>query len=393
MHILVIPSAYPTKEFPLSSIFYKEQALAVKEAGNKVGVIFSETRRVSRVNYNMIKKNHFQIKSYNEDGLITYRLHGWNIFTMRGMLGINFWVKQSLNLFEKYIKKEGIPDIIHVHSAIYGGLVAVEIKKRYGIPFIITEHSSSVLQGELRSHDIPILKEVYDNANKVISVGGALKNSIKKYTNNEVYVIPNIVDISRFSIAPINKKNDTFTFISICHLKDNKNVDLTIKAFAEVLKTYKNAKLIVVGDGSEKSTLIEIAKNLNIIDRIDFVGAISREELNNYINKANAFVLPSKYETFGIAYIEALACGLPIITTKCGGPEDFFNEKIGYMIPVGDLKELEKAMIDVIKNIDKFKDSYLREYVESRFSKKVVSEKIINVYKSVLNRDGEINEK
>lgn len=393
MHILVIPSAYPTKEFPLSSVFYKEQALAVKEAGNKVGVVFSETRRVSRVNYNMIKKNHFQIRSYNEDGLITYRLHGWNIFTMRGMLGINFWVKQSLNLFEKYIKKEGIPDIIHVHSAIYGGLVAVEIKKRYGIPFVITEHSSSVLQDELRAHDIPILKEVYANANKIISVGEALKKSIKKYTNNEVEVIPNIVDISRFSISPDNSKNDIFTFISICHLKDNKNVDLTIKAFSEVLKVYKHSKLIIVGDGPEKSNLIEIAKDRNIIQQIDFVGAISREKLNDYINKADAFVLPSKYETFGIAYIEALACGLPIITTKCGGPEDFFDEKIGYMIPVGDLNELQKAMINVIDNINDFKSDYLRKYVEDRFSKDVISQKIINVYNSVLNGDGEINEK
>lgn len=393
MHILVIPSAYPTKEFPLSSIFYKEQSLAVKEAGNKVGVIFSETRRVSRMSYNMLRENHFQISSYDEDGLITYRLHGWNIFTMRGMLGINFWVKQSLSLFKEYIKKEGIPDIIHVHSALYGGLVAKEIKRKYGIPFIITEHSSSVLQGELRTHDIPILKEVYENANKIVSVGGALKNSIKNYTNNEVYVIPNIVDINRFSIVSSNKKRKEFTFISICHLKDNKNVDLTIKAFSEVLKVYKDSKLIVVGDGSEKSNLIEIAKNLNVIDKIEFVGAVSREKLNSYINKANAFVLPSKYETFGIAYIEALACGLPIITTKCGGPEDFFNEEIGYMIPVGDLKELEKAMIDVIKNINKFKGEYLREYVEDRFSKRIVSEKIIDIYNLVLNRDGELNEK
>lgn len=392
MHVLFIPSAYPTEEVPLSSIFYKEQALAIKERGNKVGVIFSETRRVSKISRNMLIKNHFQIGRYNEDSLITYRLHGWNIFTMRGKLGINFWVKQSLNLFKKYIKEEGLPDIIHVQSALYGGLVALEIKKKYNIPFVITEHSSSVLQGILRRHDVHILKEVYNNADYRISVGGALKKAIEAYSYKKVEVIPNIVDIDKFSIDYSNRNNDEFTFISICHLKENKNVDLTIKAFNEVLKVHNNARLIVVGDGPEKENLIDLSKKFNINSRIDFVGAISREDLNKYINKANAFVLPSKYETFGIVYIEALACGLPIITSKCGGPEDFFSEEIGYMIPVGDVNKLEKAMFSIIKNITKFNANYLREYVENRFSNKVISEKIINVYTKVLSGNGDINE-
>ncbi|VYU31368.1 glycosyltransferase [Clostridium tertium] len=391
MHILVIPSAYPTEEFPLSSIFYKEQALAIKEQGNKVGVIFSETRRVSKINYKMLAKNHFQISKYNEEGLITYRLHGWNIFTMRGTAGINLWVKQSVKLFEEYIKSEGLPDIIHVHSALYGGLAAIEIKKKYNIPFVITEHSSGVLQGVLRSHDISMLKDIYDNADYIISVGERLREAIGVYSNKNVEVIPNIVDVTRFSINP-SKEDDNFTFISISHLKENKNIDLTLKALKEVINVHSNTRLIVVGDGPEKENLMNISKDLMIYNNINFVGAISREKLNDVINKADAFVLPSKYETFGIAYIEALACGLPIITSKCGGPEDFFSEKIGLMISECNVHELSNAMIKIIESSNKYNPSYLREYVKERFSKEVIAKKVLDVYNHVLNENGDINE-
>jgi L-malate glycosyltransferase len=390
MHVLFIPSAYPTKENPLSSIFYKEQALAIKDADNKVGVIFAETRRVSKINYNMLKNNHFQIKRYNENGLITYRLHGWNIFTMRGPLGINFWVKQSLKLFEQYITTEGIPDIIHVHSALYGGLVGKEIKRIYNIPYVITEHSSAVLQKILREHDIPILESVYNNSNHIISVGKALKKAIGEYTEKSIDVIPNIVDINRFSIN--KKENDNFTFISICHLKENKNVDLTIKAFYEVVKKYKNGRLLIVGDGPERQNLTNLVSGLGIQNNIEFVGAVSRENLNKYINRADAFVLPSKYETFGIAYIEALACGIPIITSKCGGPEDFFCDDIGYMISLDKDNDLKDAMLSIIENIDKFDSYKLRLHVESRFSKEVVADKIIKAYRQVLSMNGDNNE-
>ncbi|GAA0083809.1 glycosyltransferase [Clostridium sp. CTA-7] len=391
MHILVIPSAYPTLENPLSSIFYKEQAKAIQEAGNKVGVIFSETRRVSGINFNSFNKNHFQIRKYIEDGLTTYRLHGWNIFTMRGTLGVDLWVKQSLKLFHKYIESEGKPDIIHVHSALYGGLVGMNIKKLYNIPYVITEHSSSVLKYELRKHDLPILKSVYDYADRIISVGEALKESINKHSKNYVEVIPNIVDIEKFNINK-NTIKENFNFISISHLKENKNIDLTIRALYKVIKVYNNVKLTIVGDGPEKQNLIDLVNKLGISENVEFVGAVSREELNKYINRSNAFVLPSKYETFGIVYIEALSCGIPIITTKCGGPEDFYNEDIGYMIESEDEDILKDVMIEMIENINRFDPNTLRKYVESKFSKKVISNKIIAVYKDILNKNGDNNE-
>ena len=383
MHVLVIPSAYPTEDKPLSSIFYKEQSMALQEKGIKVGVIYSETRNLGCINIKNIKRNYFQVNKYIEDKIITYRKHGWNIYTMRGKVGINLWIKQTCELYEKYIETEGKPDIIHAHSGLYGGIAAATIKKKYGIPYVITEHSSGILKDIIRRHDIDLINETYNDADALISVGTSLKNAMNKYTDNDITVIPNIVDVERFSLKD-NKAKSSFTFITICNLKESKGLKELIEAFALEFKADKNVKLNIIGDGEYKDTLINIIESFDVKSQIKLLGQIGREDIAKYIKNSSAFVLPSWYETFGISYIEALACGLPIITTNCGGPEDFFNEDLGYMIPLNNLEELRKALRKMVNNINEFNSENIREFVKSKFSKEIIVKQIEEVYEKVL---------
>lgn len=383
MHILVVPSAYPTEDAPLRSSFFKEQAIAVKNAGNKVGVIYSETRRVTGVNKNTIRKNHFQISDNCEEGINTIRLHGWNILLMRNSLGINLWVRQSIKLFEMYIKKYGIPDIIHVHCGLYGGLVGKAIKEKYSIPYIITEHSSIVMNHKVNIYNKEILKKVYNDADALISVGSKLKNAMEVYTNKKIVVIPNIVNTSIFNYIESNEPR-SFKFISISNLKLSKRVNLTIEAFSQEFKG-ENVELIIIGDGPEKEKLINLCEKLNIKEQVKFLGAVERFNINKHLNSSSAFVLPSSFETFGIVYIEALSCGLPIIATKCGGPEDFFEESMGYLIEVDDLGALCKSMRRMIENYNHFNKREISNYIKRKFSEEIVVKKIDSIYREVLN--------
>lgn len=382
MHILVVPSAYPTEDAPLRSSFFKEQAIAVEKDNNKVGVIYSETRRVTGVNKNTISKNHFQITDSCEDKINTIRLHGWNILLMRNSLGVNLWVKQSMKLFKIYIDKYGIPDIIHVQCGLYGGLVGKAIKDKYKIPYIITEHSSIVMNHKLDDYHKEILRKAYNSADALISVGSKLKESMKVYTNKSIRVIPNIVNTSVFTYVKDNKPSK-FRFISIANLKSSKRINLTIEAFAKEFKD-KDIELIIIGDGTEKENLINLCRKLDVEKQVEFTGAINRDSINKYFEKSSAFVLPSSFETFGVAYIEALACGLPIIATKCGGPEDFFEESMGYIIEVDDFKALCKSMKDIVANHKDFNCSEISNYIKTRFSEEVIVENIDSVYKEVL---------
>ena len=271
MHILIIPSAYPTEDAALRGTFFKEQAIALKENNLKVGVIYSETRRRTGININTLKKFHFQVKDSIEEGIRTIRLQGWNILMMRNSLGINLWVKQTLKLFKLYIKKYGLPDLIHVHIGLYGGVAAKKIKEIYNIPYVITEHSSNVLNGTLNEYNKKLLKEAYDNADYLISVGEKLKTKMADYTDNEICVIPNIVNTDRFIINKSKKEKNKFRFVSVSFLNDNKNVDLTIKAFNKVPLGKEEYELYIAGDGAAREKLENLVKELNLDKQVKFV--------------------------------------------------------------------------------------------------------------------------
>lgn len=382
MHILVLPSAYPTEDAPIRSMFFKEQALGLKKASNNVGVVYNETRRITGVNINTLKKFHFQTVDVNEEGINTIRLKGWSVLLMRNSLGIGLWIRQSVNLIEKYIKKYGKPDIIHVHCGLYAGSVAEIIKGRYNIPYVITEHSSQVLNKKMDAYHEGLLKSAYDNADALISVGEKLKQSMESYTKNSITVVPNIVNTSNFNIKEIIK--DKFVFVSVSNLKKSKNVDLTIKAFAKNFKDNKNVILQIAGEGEEMAPLKELSRELGVEDQVIFHGRVERKDMPSLLQNSDCFVLPSQFETFGVAYIEALACGLPIITTKCGGPEDFYREDLGCMIEVGDEEALRKSMIYVMNNIENYDKKELSNYVKNKFSEGIVVNQIIKVFNNLI---------
>lgn len=382
MHILVLPSAYPTEDAPIRSTFFKEQAISLKNASNNVGVVYNETRRVTGINIDKLKKFHFQRVNINEDGVNTIRLKGWSVLLMRNALGIGLWIRQSVRLVEKYITEYGKPEIIHVHCGLYAGAVAKIIKDRYNIPYVITEHSSQVLNENLDEYHKGLLISAYDNSDYLIAVGEKLKESMGNYSKKPIRVIPNIVNTNKFN--PSKNTSERFNFISIANLKKSKNVDLTIKAFSKAFGGDKNFGLHVVGEGSEMNSLKELVETLKVKDQVVFHGRVNRDGIPKLLNGSKCFVLPSEFETFGVSYIEALACGIPIIATKCGGPEDFFKEDLGVMIEVGDEDALEKAMKHISENADNYDKNKLSNYVKNKFSENVVVKEILDLFNETL---------
>lgn len=388
MHILMIPSAYPTEDAPIRGVFFKEQAIAINSCKDiEVGVIYNETRRISNNFLKDIKKFHFQKEKVCEDKINTVRLKGWNILTMRNSLGVNLWINQSISLFKDYIKDYGEPDLIHIQCGLYGGMVGKKIKELYGIPYIITEHASVILNNRLSEYQKSFIKDVYNNADLLISISEKLKSSMERYTDRKIVVIPNMIDSAVFKYKKTSK--EIFRFITVCNLKKDKNVESVIRAFSKKFKHKELVELIIIGDGPEKKNLEDTIKELGLCKKVKLLGAKSREELPNYYNSSDAFILASDYETFGVVYIEALASGLPIIATKCGGPEEFFEDNFGYIINKGNQNELELAMKQIYNNIHLFNSKDISLSILDKFDNKVISNKIIQEYIQVLGRRDE----
>ena len=380
MHIMFIPSWYDNDRNKVHGSFFREQATKLQESGVKVTVAYNEIWPLTLMG-KVKEKSGLSFKV--EKGLRTYRYKNYN-FIPKHPLMFNIFDKRMEKLYKEVVEKEGKVDIIHAQSSLWGGISAAYVAKKYNIPLVITEHSSVKRGAYVRESYYKRIIDSYKSADKIIAVGNGLKKEIEELSERkDIKVIGNLVDLSLFDIRNINKETNEFTFFSIAFLEGEKGFDTLIKAFAEKYKN-KNAKLVIGGDGSQMEWLKGIAKSENVEDQVVFTGALSREEVANWMNKCNAFVLPSRYETFGVVYIEALASGKPVIGTFNGGAEDIVNKDVGILVEKDNIEQLSEAMNYIKTNINKYNPSQIRRYCTDKFSAKVIINKIISTYEEVL---------
>ena len=379
MHIMFIPSWYSNVRNKVHGSFFKEQALELQKAGVKVTVAYNEVWPLT-----MLGKIHEEkgLKYNVEDGLKTYRYKNYN-YIPKNPLMFKVFNKRMEKLYKEIVKKEGAIDIIHAQSSLWGGISAAYIAEKYNIPLVITEHSSVERGPYVKKSYIPFICDSYKKAQKVITVGNGLKNEIESLSGRQdLEVIGNLVDLSKFTIKK-RIKNENFIFFSLAFLEGEKGFDTLIKSFAKKFKD-KEAVLYIGGDGSQRSGLEALTVENGVKDQIIFLGALSRDDVSKWMNKCDCFVLPSRYETFGVVYIEALASGRPVIGALNGGAEDIINNLNGYLIPIDDIDILAEKMIEVYDNIESYDEEEIRIDCLKRFSPKVIVNKIISVYKEVL---------
>lgn len=379
MHIMFIPSWYSNVRNKVHGSFFKEQALELQKAGVEVTVAYNEVWPLT-----MLGKIHEEkgLKYNVEDGLKTYRYKNYN-YIPKNPLMFKVFNKRMEKLYKEIVKKEGAIDIIHAQSSLWGGISAAYIAEKYNIPLVITEHSSVERGPYVKKSYIPFICDSYKKAQKVITVGNGLKNEIESLSGRQdIEVIGNLVDLSKFTIKK-RIKNEKFIFFSLAFLEGEKGFDTLIKSFAKKFKD-KEAVLYIGGDGSQRSWLEALTVENGVKDQIIFLGALSRDDVAKWMNKCDCFVLPSRYETFGVVYIEALASGRPVIGALNGGAEDIINNLNGYLIPIDDIDILAEKMIEVYDNIESYDEEEISSDCLKRFSPKVIVNKIISVYKEVL---------
>uniref|UniRef100_A5WC08 Glycosyl transferase, group 1 n=1 Tax=Psychrobacter sp. (strain PRwf-1) TaxID=349106 RepID=A5WC08_PSYWF len=381
LHILIIPSWYPAFEGDIGGSFFREQAHALKKAGNKVGVIYPQFRSITDIKG--IYSKPYGIEYIDDQGLPTYKYHHLavpKIYSVRRAR----WIRYGLKLFDEYTKKFGLPDIIHVHSSVHAGHIALEIKSRYSIPYVVTEHSTSFARDMIKKNELLILRNIVTSSDYNIAVSQPFCDLLNRTFKVKSWnYIPNIVN-SAFLNEDNKVSKKTFKYLSVSFLSEKKAIDNLIKAFSFIIDEVPNAVLYIGGDGDERKSLEKLAKDLNLKNRVIFLGSLSRERVKLEMAKSSVFVLPSRYETFGVVLVEALALGKPVIATKCGGPESIVNDKVGTLVEVDNIENLSKAMLDAYLDYDKYNSKDIRQYCIDNFSEESVISKLTDIYHSVL---------
>ena len=283
--------------------------------------------------------------------------------------------KIGKKIFLEYIEKYGLPDIIHLHTFLAGELV-LWVKKKYNIPYVVTEHSTNFARNNYSKRQLEFAKKVFSESKKNIAVSKEFCSLLEKQFSVNFKYIPNVVDTSFFRLEKKDFKKEKYTFLNVAHLDAKKNHKGLINAFQNKFFGNNQYELIIAGDGPEMKNLNEQISSLDLHDQVKLFGRVSREKVLELMIQSDCFVLSSIHETFGVVLIEAMSCGLPVISTRSGGPESIItSDDYGFLCGQSELGETMSKVTKI-----EFNPTIIREFAKDNFSQIAVSKKLEEIY-------------
>jgi len=373
MTVLILTHSYPDSRIKWRGLFIRDQALALSEKHEIIVVYF----RVDYTRFSPFSKYSF-VKRQN--GNITeYELTTGKSFPVINQLK---YLNDTYRFIRKEILSKNKIDIIHSHLSYPAGFLATIIQKRKKIPCVLTEHTWIEKYFRSSIHKLCVLYTL-KHVSSVVAVSRALVDDITRYCKRPVHVIPNVIDFNKFSLTdPLRKENKLNIGILGGMGNYRKGLDILIKAVSLI----NDMDLIVHigGDGKYLGTFRDLARELGVESKCIFYGEIKPESIQDFYSGLDFYVLPSRDETFGVVVIEAMACGLPVIATRCGGPEEIITKETGVLIEKENPGELAQAIRSMAGNLDAYDRKSIRNYVLEKYSRDHFTESLTEVYQELL---------
>jgi teichuronic acid biosynthesis glycosyltransferase TuaC len=290
--------------------------------------------------------------------------------------------------------REAFPfDLIHAHFTYPDGVVAVRLGKHFGVPVIITEQNP---WGPWMDANRTVRRQAVWAARECtfhIAISKAVRDSITRLAgeSEKLRIIPDAVDGSVFS-TPREQRKIPNQIVFVGAIRPVKGVDVLLKSLRLLLDQGRGVKLVLVGESYFKSyqkeyaRLQQMAKDLGLGESVRFAGKQALPELVRTMQESVALVLPSRAESFGMVLVEALACGTPVVATRCGGPEDIVADGMGVLVPPEDPAALARGIAEVLDRQASYEPRRLRAYAIERFGLDSVGARIEQLYSDALGR-------
>ncbi|MBS1667941.1 MAG: N-acetyl-alpha-D-glucosaminyl L-malate synthase BshA [Bacteroidetes bacterium] len=285
-------------------------------------------------------------------------------------------------------------DLLHVHYAIphaSAAYLAKKILEKMGkkIPVITTLHGTDITLVGRDKTFAPVVAFSIDESDAITAVSNDLREQTYKIFDikGEIEVIHNFVDVNRFQKKPIDAfrkviaQNGEKILVHASNFRKLKRVQDVVRIFAEVNKVIPG-KLLFVGDGPERPGAEDLCRELGLCDEIRFVG--KQEQMEEILAVADLFLLTSEYESFGLAALEAMAAGVPVISTNVGGlPEINLDGVTGFLADVGDVKSMSAHAIEILQD-----DNVLKKFKANAIAqaKKFDIHNIVPQYEALYDR-------
>lgn len=379
LHVLVIPTWYPKGRDALIGIYHKTFCKVLAETGKaKVNMLY-----VDRVGVKQLPQYPFMKKEYEEacEGYTMYARRMLSRAKISFKWQTRAYAKAMEKAFLSYVEKEGKPDILHAHVAVPAGYGAALIGKKYGIPVLLTEHAFSPWA---KPESQEFARFVAKNA-KITTVSTFLQNMLREKYDTDSEILPNVVDTSVFEKPRALLNDGVYRLLTISALRYGKFVDVTIKALRLLRDRGEIGKFefTVIGDGQTEDVYKQAAIDLQMTDCVKFVGRKTPAEAAEYLTHADTLVIASDFETFGIPALEALAAGVPVVCTRCYGPETFLNDTCAEMCEFRNPEDLARAIKAMYERKGTFDEDALRS-VAKAFGSEAIANRAFALYEELL---------
>lgn len=406
MKLLVIADIYPSKENPISGIFIKEQIEELRKYHDVLVMVIGRkffrigTRSFVKYIFGRLPRN-TKAKKINDQSARRDTKRGQNVIRIEypvfvvteSPFHILNGISAHLIALKKLYETRFRPDLIYTHKSFPAGYVGWKLKKKFNAPVVNVE-----FQGPFSSYfNEPYLGDrvinTINHIDRTICTGFQL-SEIQAYgiRSDRLGNAHNGVDTIRFSFEKDTYKNrkteierGKIKLLVVGRIEEAKGVRYLLEAIQILKDEFPFISISIVGPidkgGGE---ILDSLRIMKLEKNVHYKGICSNEELPSVINKHDIFVSASLHETFGYTIIEALACGKPVVATRCGEPEKIVNEKVGVLVEKAHSQALAEGIRYVIQNYERYDPEEIREYAVENFSQRVVINRLNDLFEEVL---------
>lgn len=379
--ILLLPRWYPNSIDPQLGVFIQKHARAIAQQHDVV--VFYAQPDSQRHHDDSILEGVREYRYYyrSDSSFLAPVINAWRYFQC--------WRKFKKDI-SLYAENGFQPDIFHPYIFLRTVFIVWYEQLFHPIPYVYSEQWSGFLSGKVHEYSIIkqwLLRRMLNKATAVSAVSNVLANSIKAFSGRtQVQVIRNTVESADLTQKKINEGKTGIILVADL-VDDIKNISDVIRSM-KIISTENNAvELRIIGGGPDEKKLKQLANDLGLLNKgVFFEGRLSNEDVYEKLLSADFLVMNSRYETFSLICAEALSCGIPVIATRCGGPEEIVTEECGVLIPVNDITALTDAIRKMMVEHRQYRPEKLAEDAANRFSLHGAADAFSAFYQSAVKR-------
>ena len=380
-HIIFLARWYPHRYDPMFGLFVQRHAEAAA-LFNDITVIYCNEQRAMSNEPNAYSskptaQSKFEIVRTNENNVDTIRVYYKK--PKNKILSLIRFYRANMKAL-KLCKKA---DMIHVHILTRLGVIAWIQKILHKTPYIITEHWSRYLPGNDFGGFLRKLftKIVVRNAETITTVTENLAIAMNNHglKNDNYVVLPNVVNLDMFHISERNNTPCKIIHIS-CFEDKSKNISGLLESLKIIDDKGIDFQCMLIGEGMDLDLMKEKANNLQLINKVSFTGLLQGQALADELSSGDFLVLSSNYENMPVVILEALASGLPVVSTNVGGIKEMVDDSKGILVEPRNKEALAEAIIKMIDTHNNYDANYLRNSVIEKYGYESVGRFLSKLY-------------